>query len=361
MITYYVTIIIIVFLSWLAESTTIGEKGINKRLGGDQPKYNNVFVFCVAAILICVSGFRWWVGTDYGGYARAYSIRATLAWDSIFSFNEPGLNIIAKVASIIYNDYVTMFFIAAVITIGLSVITISKYSDMFTYSILLYIFMGCWHSSFNAVRQWLACAILFAGYRLMIERKFWRYLLVVLVASAFHTTALIMLFVYFLAMKKISIINIAFVLVGTIVMLFSYDFVFNVIGLYKGHELEMAEYMTNSVNIFRVLVTYAPLVLCLFFTRKKVLTTEETFYINILIVNAALMTATLNSAYLARIGIFTNIYSILAFPKLLKTENKRTTQFLKWGIVALYSVFWFIEVSGSRDLNNFRWIFNRPY
>lgn len=92
---------------------------------------------------------------------------------------------------------------------------------------------------------------------------------------------------------------------------------------------------------------------------NKELDEEQTFCINGLIINAAAMIAASNSAYLARIGIYTSPYVIVALPKLLRVENKYVEMLMRVGVLVLYSVYWYIGISGSSSLNTFRWVFAR--
>lgn len=355
---YYITILSALYTSLLTQVVNkkrLNNLFINKR----QMQYNSFFVFLTAAILICVAGFRSGVGTDYWQYAAAYDKYVLNIWDAIFNFKEPGINIIAKISSWIYDDYTVMFFIAATITVGLSVWTISKYSNTFAFSILLYIFTGAWNGSFNGVRQYLACAVIFAGHRYIIDRKFIKYILIVLMASAFHITAIVMIMLYFIPLKKIDLKEILLFTIGIILLLYSYDIVFGFVETIKGKPIVMHSYMLTQVSYFRIAVAVAPLLVYFLFTLKKNLRLEDIFYINILFVNATLMLVTSNSAYLARIGIYTDIFAVLSYQRLLNFQNKKLVQIMKIFILSLYVVFWYIGASGDGSMRNFEWIFNR--
>ena len=54
----------------------------------------------------------------------------------------------------------------SLITVGLVTYTIAKESNYYLISILMYIFLGSWHESFNSVRQSAAAQIfVFGGHR----------------------------------------------------------------------------------------------------------------------------------------------------------------------------------------------------
>ncbi|WP_010200270.1 EpsG family protein [Bacillus sp. m3-13] len=354
MVVYVLTILIVLATSLLAQITVSKYNDSNNNFNF---YYNKFFVFMTGAVLIIVSGLRWQVGTDYRQYSIHYTSYVINIWEYILTLNEPGIAIIAKVSSWIFDDYVTMFFLAALITIGLSIRTIAKHSNMLTFSVLLYIFIGAWHGSFNGVRQYLACAIIFAGHRFIVERKFIKYLIVVLIASLFHMSALALLILYFIPLKKLNLKEIGLMAIITVIALYSYDTVFQFVESVRGRELSTYDYMMREVNLLRVAVQVAPLIIYFTLTIKKDLNTFDLFYINMLFVNAAVSIATSDSAYLARFYIYTSIFTTLAIPRLLNFKDKHLKSLLQYIIIILYLAYWYVEASGI----SFQWIFNRNY
>ncbi len=312
-----------------------------------------------ALVLILVSGLRYKVGVDYGGYMTSYSYRAHYFFNDLLAFQEPGLGFIAWVSRFIYDDYVTMFLNAAILTVGLNVITIRKYTKWFAVSILLYIFIGAWHGSFNAVRQYLAAAVIFAGHRYILDKKFIKYCLVILLACAFHKTALIMLPVYFLGARKLNFVTLLLVAGLTVLMRFSYDFFFDIMSEIKGKDQTKYGYMQQSVHIARVLVAVSALFLPFLSYKGFLKNNENRFYFNMLMINAGLMVAASGSAYLARIAIYTDIFATIAFPLFLKGMPKGIRTLMTSIILILYAAFWYTEVSTRLTLNDFHWIFER--
>ena len=316
MIIYYGTIFSVAFFALIADNYRNEENLIQ-----DNNRIYTFFVTIVATILILVAGLRWRVGTDYGNYMNSYWLRKSTWFESLLEFEEPALGLIAKIGSFIYDDYASMFFLCSLITVGLYTKTISKYTNWFTVSILLYVFIGAWHGSFNGVRQYLAAAVLFAGHRFIFERKFWKYLFVVLIASLCHTTALIMIPVYFIVGRELNYKTIVLIVVGAIAMSLSYDFLFDIMSEIKGSEQEGYDYMQTNVSILRVAVAFAPLALGAVLYKQIRVDKETLFYISMTLMNAAFLFATSGSAYLARVGIYTEIYTVLAIPKILKYFN----------------------------------------
>lgn len=95
-------------------------------------------------------------------------------------------------------------FAMACITLFFTFLTIRRLSDNQRLSIALYICFGIFFFTLSGIRQHAAVAITTLSWPLMIERRFIRFFVITLIASMFHTTALIMLPVYFLCNIKLN-------------------------------------------------------------------------------------------------------------------------------------------------------------
>ena len=189
------------------------------------------FLFLICALLICVAGLRYYVGTDFGGYYKHYQQYADNVVVSLRTFDEPGYGIISVVSKWLgATDGGLAVFLASAITIGIVLVTIFRNTDEVEYAVLLYLFMGGWIASFNAVRQSLAAAFVFAGYRWLREKKLLRFAVCVLIAFLCHKSALLMIAMYFILHRKINILNILITAVGAYVALQSYDALFSLAG-----------------------------------------------------------------------------------------------------------------------------------
>lgn len=356
---YFITIFSVFVLCCLVrnfdyQTLTLRNNGTIKHTSTAKLFY--VFIF---AVLVFVAGFRYYVGTDFGNYYLYYEKYASEFFENLKTFNEPGFRLICWLVVLFGGNGTTFIFFAAAITIALFMITIYKNTDMLLPATLLYIFLGCWHGAFNGVRQYLAAAIVFAGLRYIKERKFWKYALVVFIAFLFHSSAIMMIFIYFIAYNKISFRNIILLVGTSLIILFSFTEVLEFAGFILQEEfVEGDEYITSSVNIFRILVALAPAIFFLFLYQKRTITREQQFWFNMLIINGVMMFATSNSAYLARMGIYTAPFSAIGIPELIKGVNPKEKKIITTIILIAFAAFWLYEISNSYSLNNFRFIFD---
>ena len=354
---YWIVLFSTIVLGTLAQNNPVAVRQQNGRFFLRPDQGAAILLSC---ILIFVSGFRYWVGTDYGAYYRWGLSEWPAVWDRIIQYKEGGFSFLVKLARTICNDGQSVILFSALITVGLYSWTIYKYSPFYLLSMLLYLFMGEWQGGFNGIRQYLAAAILFAGHHYILERKLWQYCLIVFIAGAFHTTALIMVLPYFLFTRKADITQIVLLAVGAVIVRFSYGLVFDLIGGYKGTVMNVAgdKYLSSSVNIFRILVAFIPVVIYIFLCRKEGHTKEQVFYVNAALFNAFSMLAGMGSTYLARIGIYTNAAVIIGYVYLLELiDDEKTRKIIAYLLMLMYLLYWMYSLSLGDG--NFRWIFER--
>lgn len=353
---------------WLVLAVTLGLGNLAQANPVIKQKEDNHFyirpdtgsAILLSAILILVSGLRYFVGTDYGAYYRWNISEWSTVWHNIISYKEGGFSFLIKLTRTIWNDGQSVIFVSAAITVGLYCWTIYKYSPIYLISILLYLFMGEWQGSFNGVRQYMAAAIVFAGHHFILDKKLWQYCAVVFIAGMFHTTALIMILPFFLFNRDADIKQMLLLAVGAVIVRFSYGLIFNLIGGYKKTAMDVAgdAYLTNSVNIFRILVAFVPVIIYILFCRKEHHTKEQTFYVNAALFNAFSMLAGMGSTYLARIGIYTNAAVIIGYGHLLQLiDDEKTQKITAYALMLMYFLYWVYSLSLGDG--KFRWIFER--
>ena len=357
---YLVTLLSVAVLCGLAQKMDYkSEQSVRlERIRHSQPA--KIFFGLAVLILICVSGLRYFVGTDYGAYYRGAAYYADEFWEKLRMLDEPGIRLIYKVAGWFSSDPAVSIFFCAAFTVFLMLRMLFRNTRELLVAMLLFIFLGCWHGAFNGVRQYMAAAVLFCGYPYLYKKRFLKYLFVVFLAFLFHRSAIVMIFPYFIAKNKVNVKNILLLAVGCTAVLLSYDIVFSFAGtlLDETYSQEYG-YFFRSVNALRILVACAPAVYFAFIFWNKPKTEKETFYLNLLIMNAVTMVVTSQSAYLARMGIYTATFSSIGIAELLKRHPAKTRSIVRAGIVLLFAAYWLYDIMFSRSLRSFHWIWER--
>lgn len=360
MATYLITLFLVFVFVYISQNNIVHTTDNTKNIIiSKKTQLTKLFFVLTAFVLIFVAGFRYYVGTDFGAYYGEYLRFANSFWESLKNLDEPGYGLVALISLKLNLGGEGAIFIAAALTNIIFLITIYKNTDMLLPATLLYIFLGCWHGAFNGVRQYLAAAIVFAGLRFIKERKFWKYALVIFIAFLFHSSAILMIFPYFIAYNKISFRNIMILIGASLIILFSFTEVLEFAGFLLQEDLsDEGAYLVRSVNTTRILVAITPAVFFLFLYQKRTITVEQRFWFNMLIINGVMMFATSNSAYLARMGIYTAPFSAIGIPELIKGVNPKERKLITTIILVAFAAFWLYEIQKSSSLNNFTFIWN---
>ena len=353
---YYEVLLAIIGCSIIAEKNP---KAYLSRRGafGIRPDPGMVLILSVALML--VSGLRYRVGTDFFAYYYWKATDWSSVWRNLFSFNEGGFTLLIGLSRMIWNDSQSLILLSAIITVGLYCWTIYHRSSTYLLSMLLYLMLGQWQGSFNGIRQYLAAAILFSGYQFILEKKYLQYGLIVLIASLFHKSAIVMVLPCFLFSRKPDLKQVILLAFGSIVLVLSYDTIFGIIGAVKGKTMVLEEgtYRTNDVNPLRILVSFVPVLIYIVLCDKEHHTKKQDFYINAVLFNAFAMLASMGSTYLARIGIYTNSLLILGYGSLLQLiRDEITKRVTVMCVLAMYFFFWIYSVQAA-GISSFQFCF----
>lgn len=148
-----------------------------------------------------VSAFRFGVGTDY--LKRYwYDYNRIVQGENITNL-EIGFKIIIRICIIISKEPYILFIICSAIIISLIMYTVITKSKNPILSILIFFLGGFFFDSLNIMRQYIAMSLILFAYKFLLEdRKVFLYILCVILAGTFHSSAFIMLVLAFLPKKE---------------------------------------------------------------------------------------------------------------------------------------------------------------
>lgn len=325
------------------------------------PRRFAVGAFFVFLVLAGVSALRWRVGTDYWAYDRNYEDYVQEFLDGPQLLGEPGIRLLAWVSHSLGAGSAGMFALAAIITMGLFVRTLWRWSPAFALSIAILILSGVWHGSFNGVRQYLACAILFAGHRYVLDRRPLKWAFVVSLATMFHLSAFVCLLMYLIPTKRTSVqIQILVVTLGLVGM-FGFEYSLELIENVTGDVgLSEGSYATRSINPLRVAFAFVPISLFWLLNNKSSIRNAEAwFYVNACAIYGAVYLASVNSAHLARFSIYLTPFLAIGLVSITSVPNRTERILIRGATIIVFATFLYIDIVDTRNLVNFQWIFNR--
>lgn len=361
MLVYYSVIVLVIIFGLLAQyvnkRATLTEK-VSSEVTISYKNHYGIFYPILIFIFAFVSGFRYYVGTDFGGYYKHYDYTWPQVVDSFKILDEPGLKFVSFIARNIWDDGISVILLSSIITIILVFYGISKFDNNdITLMLLIYIFIAGWHFSFNGVRQAMAASIVFAFSRVNGKRLTWKCILVCFIAFLFHTSALMMIPILLLSHRKFNKTQVLLLIASAVIIPQLFDFAFDFMGTDTTNQDAMV-YIEREINPVRVVVSFAPIILLFFVEDKKRYIENNYFAINLVIFNAILTLTTMNSAYLNRFTQYTNMFLMIYYPSVLKSMRKEYRFFATIITLVLYFLYFRYELTNGVDEVVWQWSFS---
>lgn len=311
----------------------------------------NVYDIILLLILILVCGLRDGVGTDYGLYKFYYN---NIDQNSRF---EIGFRFLIELANKVGISYNTFLILISAITITLFYIAIKKYSSKPAASIFFFVALGYYAYSFNIIRQMLAIAITLYGINYIKEKKFLKYLVLILVASLFHSTALIMIPVYFLLKLKNNRNNNFILLFICAILPFLYNTIFTFIVTnfeqYSAYAT-INEYTYTKPGMGTYVIGIVNLVLFIIFAinRNKLCELENTNDIYLKMLSYSLLFTALSfvNSIAVRGGYYLSIYLIYLLPNIGTCLFKRTNKSFEILVILFFILYYCIHIISFNEM-----------
>lgn len=211
-------------------------------------KKKKAFIIMVSILLLLIISFRdISVGTDSYAYLKDYQINYNiLPFSSFIEFikEENGFRIILLILhrlGINWRGFQILY--AALVTISLGLFCY-KYSDNLFITYLLYVTIGTFAMSLTGIRQTIAIALVLFIYNLLDNKKYVPALLLYVVASSTHYTALFMIILFFLELLiKNKKRNFSFwIFIGIIIPILSYFFTKKILDIFSFLLLDKYKY-----------------------------------------------------------------------------------------------------------------------
>lgn len=351
MVVYLINMIIVAVNSWLSE--------INKR-----KKSNIVFIVVALISLILVSGCRYKVGTDYTTYLEIYVYNGG---DEInFQGGEVGFDILVKLLYRISTNPQLLFFVTAVFTNIAMVWFIKKYSVKFSLSMYLYITTFLYYNTMNGLRQYIASAILISGYKYILNGNFKKYFIFIAIAYLFHSSATIMIPIFFIVRgKTYSKINAIVLIIFALAFVFYSRFVnvlFSFMGDSKyGYYGEIMGDTSNGANVIRIIVWILPVALILLYRKRalKVGGKNLEIELNLCMIGMLFMFLAYRHVFYARFCMYFDVYYLLLIPRICSIFDERTNKALKIAIIVGYFAYsTMLLLSGESWIYPYRYTLN---
>jgi transmembrane protein EpsG len=354
-------------ITWSTLAISTSKKSLSKSLNYmGYVKPNVFFTFLVFVSLFLVSALRWRVGTDYWTYERIFTLAKDYTVQDLAERSPEYLTTLVNWGiGATFNDPQITFAFYAFFTCFLINKAIANYADNYALSVILYIVTLNYSNSFNGVSQWAAAAILLIGYKYIVEKSFLKYLIVVLIATTFHSSSLISILFYFLVIKPFkSKMNLIIPPIFILASIFFNQFLSGLFLIIEGTAYseqynDWFAVQDKGANFLRFIVALAPLILgTILYEKIKQTRADIDILLNFSLLNAMLMLLASKDFIFARFTIFTDLYVVFLLPQFLKVFKRKDYLIIAYLILLCYFLYMYLLLPVDSNLLPYRSVFD---
>lgn len=260
----------------------------------------------------------------------------------------------------ITENYHIYFFFPALMSCGSVVKLCKRYSVNPGFSLLIFYSVGVFTMYMAALKQAMAVFFLVISIPYLLDKKYIRFFLLVIVACLFHTHAFMFAFVPFLTRKPWGPLTWA-LLITVLLAMATYDTTLGAFLTYAsniGFDINENEVFDgHSINALRVVVYWVPGVLALLF-RKRLFrdsTEEENLFVNMSILSAMILMLGLvegANMFMRMTGYFV-LGTLIALPWMIdKLFTRQSARFVTFCAYVLYFGLFIYEYAINMDFGS---------
>lgn len=305
------------------------------------------------------------VGNDSIEYARVYQMIGDGLEDLFTGRYEVGFLWLNKFLNVFSNNYVFLFSICTIFVISILFYYVRDFSELWGVSIALFFLLRYFDMSMNVIRLSVAISLTMLGTLALKNNKKVVFLLLVMLATLFHRTALTAILFMFLTKKRIKIKPRNVFLLISILLFFNLffnrilDFIFKIFPLYSYYV--NSEYLDGSIRLATILNIFVTLfifgsgwlieknanqstILMVDHIDSNSKFNIDTFCFNSGIVGIVFLILSIRFNLLDRVADFFLINSIIYLPnQLAKIKNSNLLNLLIYFFVGIF-IFYYIVI-----------------
>ncbi|WP_404393228.1 EpsG family protein [Pseudoalteromonas phenolica] len=316
---------------------------------------NNIMFFLILVAMVLVPSLRdVSVGSDSFNYVLIFEKTHTL--NDVFNQTmEPGYLAIAWLAKQFGENYIWLFAFTGFICVAGLVGGVKRYSLSPNWSFFFMIATGYYTFFFNGARQGLALAITFFAIGAFYEGKFKRLMFVVIIASFFHITALVLIPAYFLVRRDFSFKILAYIFVISAVSSLFLNELFSLAGSVDERFSKYVDYNKAS-GMLTALYNLAIASFFVFMYRFiKIHTQMYSVLLNLFLVGVSISVFAvfngLGASGIARLSIYFTVSSILIWPIIFQSINSvKVKVVLLFAVLTFYLAYFYLTTSNFSNL-----------
>lgn len=318
--------------------------------------YENRFLILCFLQFLCISSLR---ASSVGSDTIVYINRFLSSIDKPIQVNaEIGFVLFRELISSITDSPQAFLFCAAAITLYSFYKFILNNSPDKILSCYLFVSMGYFGLSMNAMRQILAMAIIIHSIEFIKEKQLLKFICFTAAAMLFHKTAIVFLIIYPLShvsIKKEILIAGSSIIAIPIVGLPLAGIISNVIGFggYWYYITQTTKF--NSIIILSMICVYIAAIIF----RKTILEKDQhsIIYFNMIAVSIVAQACGTYFSMASRLAFYFYVFAIIFIPKILCSVHNNLFRWLGYFIIIALTTLQFILTALWGDVNIYPYSF----
>ena len=315
--------------------------------------------FCILTALVMFRHSS--VGADTNNYIRIFNKFSRTEWQNIAGTHyEIGFAVLNKIISVFFKNPQIYLAIVAVATSVLIFPTYKRLNADPSLTIVLFCIMSTFVMMFSGIRQMLAIGIGFIAYEFTRKKKLIPFVLMVLLAMTFHTSAFMLAFMYPVYHAKITK-KWLYVVVPVLTVIFFFNRpIFSVLTAVIAR-FTAYEGSISSTGAYTMLILFAIFTVFAFLIPDESQLDAETIGLrNFLLLSLVIqMFAPLHTLAM-RMNYYYIIFIPLLLPKIIECRSKRWNQVAVLGrhvMVGFFLLYFFYNASKGGNLHVFPYHF----
>ncbi len=350
---------------WLAAMTFISNISLTTRresvLGKKEIRTNWWFAICVFAPVFIQAAFRTDIGDTYS-YRTMFEKLPDTVSDLVKYIptvaKDKGFFFLSGLIKNVFGSNTTVYFLILALFQSMVLVSVyRKYSSQYLVSVFLFVASTDYLSwMFNGIRQFTAVTVLFAATGLILKKKWIATLVIILLASTIHQSALVMIPILIIAQGKAwNRKSVLFLLTALIAITFVNQFTNILDGMmqetqYANMVSDWNEWGDDGTNVMRVLVYSVPTIFSLI-GLKRIQAEDDSlinFCTNMSVVSTGIYIISMftSGIFIGRLPIYASLYNYILLPWELKhVFTKESERLIKIVMVGAYLIFYWYQVT----------------
>ncbi|WP_438319195.1 EpsG family protein [Sporosarcina sp. FA9] len=289
-----------------------------------------VYFIIIIIQLSLISGLRGYdVGSDTNNYISYFNTHSYMSLQQVLYSNfdiERGYVFLEFLISKISNDPTVLFLIIALFFIFAVGRMIFKHSSEPILSFILFVCLGFFSLSMSGMRQIVALGFIILSFEFIKKRKVLPFILIVLIGSLFHLSALVFLPAYFIAYKKFTTPYIIFAVMLIPTVYIFKNSIFGILSTFSGYEYAAYENAgPYTLLTLMILIFIAGIIQIKSIIKKN---RDNIVYYNFLLVSILLAIMTFINPSALRAAYYYFIFIIIFIPEIILSFQDKNMKIL---------------------------------